>query len=83
MADAPAPAERPAEGEPNARDRRWRLLLGEAAEAALEPGLTADEQQMDRALAALYDADDPGEDGRVRRRGGLGASAPSDRKSVV
>ena len=77
MADAPAPAERPAEGEPDARDRRWRLLLGEPAEAALEPGLTADEQQMDRALAALYDADDPGEDGRVRRRGGLGASAPS------
>ena len=59
------------------RDRRWRLLLGEAAQEALEPGLTADEQQMDRALAALYDAEETGEDGRTRRRGGLGASAPS------
>jgi Mg-chelatase subunit ChlD len=74
------PDERPGEHpdeQRERRDRRWRLLLGEAAQAALEPGLDADEQQMDRALAALYDADDPGADGRVRRRGGLGASAPS------
>ncbi|SEQ71717.1 VWA domain-containing protein [Microlunatus flavus] len=64
----------------SARDRRWRLLLGEPAQEALEPGLSADEQQMDRALAALYDADDPDGSGdlrRVRRHGGLGASAPS------
>ena len=72
----PEPQEEAGPGE-GRRDRRWRLLLGEPAEEALTPGLTADEQQMDRALAALYDADDPGEDGRTRRRGGLGASAPS------
>ena len=59
------------------RDRRWRLLLGEAAEEALEPGLTADEQAMDRALAALYDGDPEAEPGGPRRRGGLGSSAPS------
>jgi Mg-chelatase subunit ChlD len=78
MPDPTAPAEgRPAEDEGDSRDRRWRLLLGEPAEEALEPGLTADEQQMDQALGALYDAEEPGEDGRPRRRGGLGASAPS------
>ncbi len=59
------------------RDRRWRLLLGGPAEEALQPGLTADEQQMDRALAALYDADEPTADGRTSRGGGLGRSAPS------
>ena len=59
------------------RDRRWRLLLGEAAQEALTPGLTADEQRLDAALGALYDADAPDEEGRPHRRGGLGASAPS------
>ncbi|GAA3557235.1 VWA domain-containing protein [Microlunatus spumicola] len=67
----------PAEDEGDSRDRRWRLLLGEPAEEALTPGLTVDEQQMDQALGALYDAEEPGEDGRTRRRGGLGATAPS------
>ena len=52
------------------RARRWRLILGSAAEdkadvsAALSPGDFA----MDRALEALYDSD---------RKGGLGSSSPN------
>ena len=64
-------------GAPRARDRRWRLLLGAAAEEALEPGLSRVEQDMDRALAALYDTDGDGKPGPSRRGGGLGSSAPS------
>ena len=41
-------------------------MLGEPAEQAL-PGLSADDQRLDRVLAALYDAE---------RSGGLEASAP-------
>jgi hypothetical protein len=48
------------------RARRWRMVLGESADPAL-PGLTADDQRLDRVLAQLYDAE---------RTGGLGASAP-------
>jgi Mg-chelatase subunit ChlD len=62
------------------RTRRWRLLLGAAAEEELADGdgrvLGPDDLAMDGALAALYDRDrdrDPDE----RRTGGLGASAPS------
>ena len=64
-------AERPAE---EARLRRWRLVLGEAAEEGLSgpagdgPALDADDLRMDACLAALYE---PGE-----RKGGLGASSP-------
>lgn len=65
-------------GQPEDLDarRRWRLLLGPAAEEALAPGLTADQRGMDGALAALYD--EPAADGAPgqRRSGGLGASAP-------
>ncbi len=74
------------------RLRRWRLLLGRPAGAALGfgsgaghgsgqgpgggAGLGQDDQAMDAALAALYDADQkPGE--RGRRSAGLGASAPT------
>lgn len=57
----PAPADE--------RGRRWRLVLGDAAEAAL-PSLGADDSSMDGALGALYDADGD-------RKGGLGKSAPS------
>ena len=60
----------------DARRRRWRLLLGEAAEETLATALSPAEVAMDRALAALYDAEG-GEDGSPRRRtGGLGSSAP-------
>jgi hypothetical protein len=61
------------------RARRWRLLLGKAAEENLsqETGgrvLDRDDAAMDGALAALYDRppDEPSTE-----RGGLGASAPS------
>jgi len=51
------------------RDRRWRLVLGEAAEDALDAGgLGGVDLGMDKALAALY-----GDEGE--RRGGLGAAA--------
>jgi Mg-chelatase subunit ChlD len=64
------------------RTRRWRLLLGQAAEENLaEEGaagriLDRDDAAMDGALAALYDRDGA-EDAGERRSGGLGASAPS------
>jgi Mg-chelatase subunit ChlD len=60
------------------RQRRWRLLLGPAAEDG-DPGagaLSAADRAMDGALAALYDRGEPGRDGRVRSAG-LGASAPA------
>ena len=46
---------------------RWRLVLGEAAEAAL-PSLVGEDQNLDRVLGELYEA---------QRGGGLGNSAPS------
>ncbi len=64
------------------RERRWRLLLGGAAEESLGVGLTKEESAMDAALAALYDSDagpgaERGDRARGdRRQGGLGASAP-------
>jgi len=67
------------------RRRRWRLLLGAAAEEPLAEGsgagsglLGRDDRAMDAALAALYDRD--ASDARDRpgpRTAGLGASAPS------
>ncbi|WP_067652668.1 VWA domain-containing protein [Nocardia harenae] len=57
----------------DAHARRWRLMLGAAAESELgTPGGQSD-QAMDRALAALYDSGDPTSG---PRSGGLGASAP-------
>jgi Mg-chelatase subunit ChlD len=65
------------------RRRRWRLLLGPAAQEGLGVGLSGPEVAMDAALAALYDdsagsgGDGPG--GRSTagpRSAGLGASAP-------
>ena len=58
------------------RLHRWRLLLGDPAEPELGTSLTRDEQAMDRALAALYDADAESAEGRPQRGGGLGSSAP-------
>lgn len=64
------------------RARRWRLVLGSAADQdggsgqpgkADSPGLSDRDQAMDRALAAVYDKrPDAG-----RRGGGLGSSSPS------
>src|SRR3954470_10533903 len=69
------------------RTRRWRLLWRKAAEENLADGagagpgsgpgriLDRDDEAMDGALAALYDADGSGEG--KQRAAGLGASAPS------
>jgi len=63
------------------RLRRWRLLLGPAAEPG-GPGaapLSAADRAMDGALGALYDRGEPGREGRNgrARSAGLGASAPA------
>ncbi|MCB0998927.1 MAG: VWA domain-containing protein [Acidimicrobiales bacterium] len=64
------------------RLRRWRLVLG-AGEPQQPDGtgvqLQGDDQRMDAALSALYDAPPPGQrQGRRRSRaGGLAASAPN------
>jgi Mg-chelatase subunit ChlD len=50
------------------RLRRWRLVLGAAAEKPLEVTLSADDRGMDSVLQALYDSD---------RKGGLGHSSPN------
>ncbi|GLI02880.1 VWA domain-containing protein [Phytohabitans aurantiacus] len=55
------------------RLRRWRLVLGGAAEESLG-GLSGAESAMDTALAALYDGG--GQGGQRSRSAGLGASAP-------
>ncbi|AYF72660.1 VWA domain-containing protein [Nocardia yunnanensis] len=57
-----------------AQTRRWRMVLGSAGEPSLGQLGSADDQAMDRALGALYDAD--GRTGSGRRSGGLGGSAP-------
>jgi Mg-chelatase subunit ChlD len=60
------------------RLRRWRLVLGAAAEDGTQPLRGAD-QRMDAALAAVYEAGgqaEGGAPGRAGRHGGLGASAP-------
>jgi Mg-chelatase subunit ChlD len=51
------------------RLRRWRLVLGQAAQSSVGGGaLGGDDLAMDRALQALYEAD---------RKGDLGASSPN------
>lgn len=52
---------------PDERARRWRLILGGAAEECSAP-LSQTDLAMDRALEALYDSD---------RKGGLGSSCPN------
>ena len=69
MTDGSEPTER------EARLLRWRLLLGEASAEELGTSLSREEQRMDAALGALYDAAE--EDiGQSRRSSGLGSSAP-------
>jgi hypothetical protein len=55
---------------------RWRMLLGEASAEELDAPLSRDEQRMDAALGALYDAPEEDGVGQPRRSGGLGSSAP-------
>lgn len=57
------------------RLRRWRLLLGEAAEESTGPPASAADIAMDGALAALYDSR-PVDREETRRSAGLGSSAP-------
>jgi hypothetical protein len=52
---------------PDERARRWRLILGGAAEECSAP-LSQTDLAKDRALEALYDSD---------RKGGLGSSCPN------
>lgn len=58
------------------RLRRWRLVLGSEADASCGP-LAGAPQEMDQALAALYDTQGPGGLQSKDRRGGRGSSAPS------
>lgn len=61
--------------------RRWRLVLGKDSQECLSGycqggcGLSGDDQQMDEALAAIYD--ETGEEAQSnKRQAGLGGSAP-------
>ncbi|MFX0575613.1 VWA domain-containing protein [Nocardia nepalensis] len=56
------------------QSRRWRLVLGSAAEQSLGGLGSADDEAMDRALSALYNTGDDQNSGK--RSGGLGGSAP-------
>lgn len=56
------------------RATRWRLALGAPPDDG-GPALSREEEAMDAALAALYDADDGGAS-RGQRSAGLGSSAP-------
>lgn len=54
------------------QQRRWRLLLGEAAQNTDNQNvLSAEETKIDQALSALYDMDSP-----LHLRGGTGSSSP-------
>jgi hypothetical protein len=61
--------------------RRWRLILGQDAQAALGGmggcALSASESEIDAALGAIYDDIPEDDDGSPRQRqAGLGGSAP-------
>lgn len=59
------------------RARRWRLILGGAEADGIQCTLSPADAAIDRAMAALYEAQaDAGGSGR-RRSGGLGASSPN------
>ncbi|MEV2220570.1 VWA domain-containing protein [Nocardia vinacea] len=55
------------------QSRRWRLVLGTAAEQPLGGLGSADDEAMDRALGAVYNTDDQTSG---KRSAGLGGSAP-------
>lgn len=69
-ADTEAPRKTPssAPADPDARLRRWRLVLGGDEADGTGYTLQSEDLQMDRALEQLYDA---------RRSAGLSASAPT------
>lgn len=57
------------------RLRRWRLILGGDEADGIGLSLVSGDEDIDRTLSALYDAD--GEGRGSNRRGGLGSSAPN------
>jgi Mg-chelatase subunit ChlD len=59
------------------RLRRWRLILGGNDADGIKTQLSAGDAAIDRALAALYEAQTGGPGSNKSRRGGLGASSPS------
>jgi Mg-chelatase subunit ChlD len=52
------------------------MLLGEASAEELDTSLSREEERMDAALGALYDAPEETSIGQPRRSSGLGSSAP-------
>jgi Mg-chelatase subunit ChlD len=56
------------------QSRRWRLVLGQPAESCLGGLGSGGDAAMDRALSALYNADEM--TASDKRQGGLGGSAP-------
>lgn len=56
------------------QSRRWRLVLGQPAESCLGGLGSGGDAAMDRALSALYNADEM--TASEKRQGGLGGSAP-------
>ncbi|BBH63794.1 VWA domain-containing protein [Actinoplanes sp. OR16] len=58
------------------RERRWRLVLGGAADESLGKAAAGKDGAMDAAMAALYDGDAAGDGQSGRRSAGLGSSAP-------
>ena len=58
--------------------KRWRLILGQDAQAQLNaPALSSAESAMDAALAAIYDGGSGRDINSTERRAGLGPSAPN------
>lgn len=68
---ATAPATTDGEPVPTTRLQRWRLVLGQPAEASCG-GVGGSIGEMDKALAALYEPD-----ASLSRRGGRGNSSPT------
>jgi Mg-chelatase subunit ChlD len=62
---------------PEERIRRWRLVLGGESAESTQCGLSGDDLRIDAALAALYEAQQPGEGRSGKRGAGLGASSPN------
>ena len=71
---APGVTPRGADAAEAERLRRWRLLVGDDEQGS-GIGLSADDQRIDGALAAVYDSRGPGDSGG-KRSAGLGSSAP-------
>lgn len=61
--------------------KRWRLILGASVQDQLSScvsgmELSAEQMEMDQALAAIYDETEESGEAQSRRSAGLGASAP-------